>query len=280
MTSRRIAVCTTLTVSLLALASSTAARTSSRPTSKKPAATAPASRGWSSARLGASRSAAVRGKTACASCAANVAQKGRRTARKKTATAKNLPCHPKNYVDPKIARNYTGAMRDMRRARINPQVTSVWRSSDHQAQLHRCSLSTRCRRTNPGLYGALPPGRSLHEAGFAVDIAGVASGPRGNKRLTPKGRRIVSIMRKNGFSWRYGLKDPAHFEADPTRHGYRNARHAIRKTQTTCQVSLAKSRAHKKPAGKVALNRSTSTARSRAAAVAAKPRRQVVKVRA
>jgi len=189
----------------------------------------------------------------CASCANETARKAAKgSTRRRTRLAKNVSCHPRNYVDPKIAKNYNSAMRDMKRSGIKPQVTSAWRSSEKQASLYRCSLSTRCRRSNPGLYRALPPGNSIHEAGFAVDIAGVASGPRGGKRLTPKGRRIVAIMKKNGFNWRYGLRDPVHFEADPTKHGYRSVKAAIKRSQTTCSLRLAKTRPQKKATNKVA----------------------------
>jgi len=170
----------------------------------------------------------------CSQCAVQVAaRKNTRAARR---SVKAAACHPKGYVDPAIARNYNGAMRDLRRAGIEPKVTSTWRSSAHQASLHRCSNSRRCRRAHPGLYHALPPGASLHEAGFAVDMSGVAIGPRGAKRLTPRGRRIIAIMRKHGFSWRYGLADPAHFEIDPRRYGYRSAQQAIKRSQSQCQT--------------------------------------------
>ncbi|MFL6215060.1 MAG: D-alanyl-D-alanine carboxypeptidase family protein [Blastocatellia bacterium] len=171
---------------------------------------------------------------ACASCEGSK-RRGRNDAR----LAKTIPCHPKGYIDPKVAKNYQTAMRELRRNGIRPQVTSVWRSSQEQARLHRCSNNRRCRANHPGLYYALPPGQSLHEAGFAVDISGVAAGPRGRKQVTPHGRRIISVMRKNGFKWRYGLKDPAHFEADPTRKGYHSVKQAIHKNQTTCTVKLA-----------------------------------------
>ena len=206
----------------------------------------------------------ARARKRCAPCAAEVARrrKSRGTAKKAKDTS-NIPCHPREYVDPKIAKNYKAAMRDLKRAGIRPRVTSVWRSSASQAQLHRCSLSTRCRRSNPGLYRALPAGSSIHEAGFAVDIAGVATGPRGAKRLTPQGRRIVAIMKKHGFNWRYGLADPVHFEADPRKYGYRSVRQAIRRTQTTCQVKFAKSKTHKKPASRIAVSRKPSPGRVR-----------------
>ena len=182
---------------------------------------------------------ASRGTTAdgCSSCSSKLAaSRGRPVASRR---GKNIPCHPKGYVDPHISKNLNTAMISMRRSGITPQVTSAWRSSEDQARLHNCSESSRCRRSNPGLYRALPPGHSLHEAALAVDISGVAAGPRGNKRITPRGYRIVQIMQRNGFKWRYGLADPAHFEADPRRYGYRTVKQAIKRTQNTCQVKLA-----------------------------------------
>ena len=169
--------------------------------------------------------------------------------RLRSGAARIEPCHQRGYVDPRIAKNFNSAMRDLKRAGIKPQVTSTWRSSQHQARLHNCSSSRRCRRANPGLYRALPPGQSLHEAGLAVDMSGVAAGPRGAKRLTRRGRRIVGIMRKNGFKWRYGLADPAHFEADPRKAGYRNAKQAIRRSQNICDAKVtANARVDRKPA--------------------------------
>ncbi len=166
------------------------------------------------------------------------AQISKVTSRKKSVS---VPCQPRGYVDPRIQKNLNSAIRDLKRAGIRPVVTSTWRSSAKQASLHRCSNSARCRIQHPGLYGAKPPGTSLHEAGFAVDIAGVAAGRRGAKRLTPRGRKIVQIMRKNGFSWRYGLADPVHFEADPRRHGYKSAKQAIKVNQNRCTVKLTSS---------------------------------------
>jgi D-alanyl-D-alanine carboxypeptidase len=174
-------------------------------------------------------------RAACAPC-----EGSKRYGQNGAILAKKVSCHPQGYVNPKITKSYQKAMRDLHRAGIKPQVTSAWRSSQEQAQLHRCSQSPSCRAKHPGLYHALPPGQSLHEAGFAVDISGVAVGPRGRKQLTPRGRRIVSVMRQNGFKWRYGLKDPAHFETDPTRKGYQSIKQAIHKSQTICTVRLAK----------------------------------------
>jgi hypothetical protein len=175
--------------------------------------------------------------------------------------AANAPCHSKNYLDPKVVAHYKTAVREMKRQGIKPKVTSLFRSSEYQAQLHKCSNTASCRRAHPGLYYALPPGKSMHEAGFAVDISGVAAGPRGNKHLTPEGKRIVAVMRKHGFNWRYRLADPAHFEADPRKHGYRTAKQAIAHTQSTCDVKLAKlvKRApQKKTAAKASVTRSNT----------------------
>jgi hypothetical protein len=151
---------------------------------------------------------------------------------------RKAPCHPRSYLDPKVVGRYNSAMRDLRRSGVQPKVTSAWRSSEKQAALYRCSNSQKCRRSNPGLYYAKPPGSSAHEAGLAVDISGIAAGPRGAKRVTRNGQKIIRVMEKNGFNWRYGLKDPAHFEADPRRVGYRNLNHAIRNTQSKCTVKL------------------------------------------
>jgi len=181
--------------------------------------------------------------SSCKPCEANLKRVslGRRSqalrvkARKPAAP---LPCHPKDYVDPRVAGNYKRAVREMKRSGITPRVTSAWRSSTDQNELHKCSLNSRCRHRR-GIYSANPSGQSLHEAGLAVDIAGVTAGSRGQRRLTPRGRRIVRIMEKNGFKWRYGMSDPVHFEASPRTAGYRSVAQAIRRSQSTCQVKLA-----------------------------------------
>jgi len=205
--------------------------------------------------------------SACLPCdAARSSKNVKQYARKGARSAQKVGCHPKGYVDPRVAKKYNAAMRELKREGIKPQVTSAWRSSQHQASLHKCSLSSRCRRAHPGLYFAKPAGQSLHEAGFAVDISGVAAGPRGNKRLTPRGRRIVSVMQKNGFRWRYGLADPAHFEADPRKNGYTSVKAAIRKSQNSCSVkTLASGKAGRtsiKPAVKGS-NRSVASSRAK-----------------
>src|SRR5262245_61743130 len=120
------------------------------------------------------------------------------------------------------------AVRDMRRRGIRPRINSAFRSHAEQRALYRCARIPRCRARR-GIYGAKRPGTSMHEAGLAVDIGGVATGHR--RRLTAKGRMMVRIMRKHGFRWRYGLKDPAHFELSPRLAGYRTEKAAIRAGQ-------------------------------------------------
>ncbi|HEY7913210.1 MAG TPA: D-alanyl-D-alanine carboxypeptidase family protein [Blastocatellia bacterium] len=206
--------------------------------------------------------AAKRAKRAgCKDCAA-----GGKTRKRKAGAARQAPCQPKGYIDPKVAPRYNAAMRQLKRAGIKPKVTSAWRSSEHQNRLHQCSRSRRCRRQNPGLYYAMPSGRSLHEAGFAVDISGVAAGPRGKKRLTPRGRKIVSVMQKNGFRWKYGLADPAHFEADPRKYGYRSVKQAIVKNQTQCSTNISRGKSRSASRLRKASGNSRTNSKKRLAA--------------
>ncbi|HYP25398.1 MAG TPA: D-alanyl-D-alanine carboxypeptidase family protein [Blastocatellia bacterium] len=218
-------------VALIQTGAAMAGPKSRKPTSSKKARAAGASKM-------ASRGPARGEPSNCGTC--NLTPKGKKASRSKTAKA--APCKQPGYMDPAVKKNFNTAMRDLKRSGIKPVVTSTWRSSEHQARLHKCSRSSRCRKAHPGLYYAKPPGSSLHEAGFAVDISGVASGPRGAKRLTPRGRKIVKVMTRNGFKWRYGLADPAHFEADPQKHGYRSTRQAIKLSQSKCQIRITSGR--------------------------------------
>src|SRR5215510_2889859 len=81
------------------------------------------------------------------------------------------------------------AVRDMRRRGIRPRINSAFRSHAEQRSIYRCARSRRCRARR-GIYGAKRPGTSMHEAGLAVDIGGVAAGHH-RRRLTPKGRQMV-----------------------------------------------------------------------------------------
>src|SRR5215471_8142067 len=133
-----------------------------------------------------------------------------------------------NALDNDARSRLNAAVRDMRRRGIRPRINSAFRSQSEQRAIYRCARSRRCRARR-GIYGAKRPGTSMHEAGLAVDIGGVAAGHR--RRLTPRGRQMVRIMRKHGFRWRYGLKDPAHFELSPQLAGYRTEKAAIRAGQ-------------------------------------------------
>src|SRR5262249_25942200 len=101
MDKRLVAVWTTATLLLLALAHSGNARTFLKTTAKKPVAT--------------------RSSRDCVRC--NTQKSKVRSTKKRAVTARKLPCHPKDYVDPKIARNYKSALLDMKRARIKPEIT-------------------------------------------------------------------------------------------------------------------------------------------------------------
>ncbi len=156
----------------------------------------------------------------------------------------HVQSHKRNRVSilqPLARVRLNAALREMRRRGIHPRVTSAFRTTGEQRSLYYCAHNRRCRQRR-GIYGARRPGTSLHEAGLAVDLSGVAITKRGRRQLTPKGRKVVRIMRKHGFVWRYGLKDPPHFELSPRRVGYRSERAAIKAGQRRATATL-KSRA-------------------------------------
>lgn len=146
-----------------------------------------------------------------------------------------------NALDNDARARLDAAVRDMRRRGIRPRINSAFRTRSEQGSLYRCARSRRCR-SRRGVYGARRPGTSMHEAGLAVDLGGVAIGRR-RRRLTPKGRLMVHIMRKHGFRWRYGLNDPAHFELSPRLAGYHTEKAAIKAGQ---QRWVAKSRTRRR----------------------------------
>jgi D-alanyl-D-alanine carboxypeptidase len=165
--------------------------------------------------------AQARGRGARAEARRHAGAHHHRGAHQRTHTSGVGGLHPVARV--KLA----AALGEMRRRGVLPHMTSAYRSSAHQRQLFRCARSRRCRAAR-GIYGARPPGSSTHEAGLAVDFAGIAVRGRGRRRhLTRPGAAIVGIMRRHDFQWRYGLRDPAHFELSPTRVGYRSTGAAI-----------------------------------------------------
>lgn len=155
--------------------------------------------------------------------------------------------HPKTQV------KMNAALNEMQRIGVCPAITSGYRSNAQQHAMYRCAHQRRCRVAR-GIYGARKPGTSLHEAGLAVDFADVAHGKKRNRHLTRDGRKIVKVMQKHGFKWRYGLKDPAHFELDPRTAGFksekaaiaaaqqREARQRLRKTATAAAKPKARRR--------------------------------------
>jgi LAS superfamily LD-carboxypeptidase LdcB len=164
------------------------------------------------------------------------------TAEAKT-TRKSAAAPP---LDKSIQAKLTAAQRDMRRAGIKPKITSTFRTTAEQQRLYNCSHSRRCKESK-GIYGAKRPGTSSHEAGFAVDIGGLTTRAHGRRALTPQGKKVVGIMKKHGFEWRYQMKDPPHFEVDPRKHGYKSVTAAIKAHQkSTKQTTAAKanSRSH------------------------------------
>jgi hypothetical protein len=147
-----------------------------------------------------------------------------------------------NALDAAAQVRFDAALREMRRRGLRPRVNSAFRTQAEQRMMQRCARNRRCRARR-GVYGAKPPGTSLHEAGLAVDLGGIAAGRR--RRLTPQGRQTVKIMRKHGFAWPYGLHDPAHFEIHPQQAGYRTRQAAIKAGQRRWHQTHSKRRARK-----------------------------------
>lgn len=145
-----------------------------------------------------------------------------------------------SVLHPVTQKRLSAAMREMKRRGLQPRLTTSFRSRTEQSSLYRCSRKRRCRRQR-GIYTAARPGTSMHEAGLAVDVAGVATGNRRGRRLTPKGKKIVRIMRKHGFRWPHGLKDPVHFEIGLQQAGFRSQGAAIKAGQRRWLASTHKS---------------------------------------
>ena len=142
-------------------------------------------------------------------------------------------------LDKSVQAKLKAAERDMHKAGIKPKITSTFRTTAEQKKLYACSHNRRCKESK-GIYSAKRPGTSVHEAGFAVDIGGLTTKAHGKRALTPQGKKVVGIMKRHGFTWRYQMKDPPHFEADPTKHGYRNVAAAIKAHQKSSKQSMSK----------------------------------------
>ncbi len=163
-------------------------------------------------------------------------RKGKKGKIEITATRQKLQPKLKSQAAKKLTRLHpqaqtkmNAALKDMQAAGVCPTITSAYRSSAQQDDLYRCAHRHHCRARR-GIYSARKPGTSLHEAGLAVDFADVAHGKK-RRHLTREGQKIVKVMQKHGFKWRYGLKDPAHFELEPRLAGYKNEKQAISAAQ-------------------------------------------------
>lgn len=156
-----------------------------------------------------------------------------RSAHHRKRPAKAAQQQHRKHTAPRIAalhpvarQRLDAAMREMHRKGLRPRVTTAFRTRAEQQSLFSCARNKGCRARR-GIYAVARPRRSLHEAGLAVDLAGVAHGTHRRRRLTHRGAQMVRIMRKHGFAWRYGLRDPAHFEVAPVAAGFRSAPQAI-----------------------------------------------------
>jgi LAS superfamily LD-carboxypeptidase LdcB len=157
-------------------------------------------------------------------------RKGKKGKLETSATTKLTPSKKLTGLHPQAQVKMNAALQEMKTIGVCPTVTSGYRSSAQQHDMYRCSHRHRCR-VRRGIYGARKPGTSLHEAGLAVDFANVAAGQKRRRHLTRDGRKIVKVMQKHGFQWRYGLQDPAHFELEPRVAGFKSARAAIAAAQ-------------------------------------------------
>lgn len=90
-------------------------------------------------------------------------------------------------------------------------ISSGYRSQDEQRDLWE-----RFQRGEGGIYTPMPPGRSQHERGFAIDIVRIGRDARTDTVLRIAG----AVWRARGFVWG-GEKDPVHFEAPKSLTGRR-----------------------------------------------------------
>ena len=110
---------------------------------------------------------------------------------------------------PAFAAIIDGLMDILREADARFVITSAYRSSTEQGELYSKWLR---EREDPeaarSVFTPLPPGRSQHERGFAVDIARVGVPAETDVML----RELGAWWRSVGGVWG-GDRDPVHFEA-------------------------------------------------------------------
>lgn len=87
-------------------------------------------------------------------------------------------------------------------ARLQPRITSTYRSSTEQARLYRRFLAGQ----NP--YPVAPPGHSAHEAGYAFDMMIMDAPGEMERDLADLGQ----VWESWGGIWGGHFKDPIHFE--------------------------------------------------------------------
>jgi len=105
-------------------------------------------------------------------------------------------------LDPRFRPLADALVRALHGADARFRVTSARRSALDQQRLYNDWL----RGASP--FPALPPGRSQHELGLAVDVARWGIDPGKDELLAEFGL----AWRKAGFIWA-GPKDPVHFQA-------------------------------------------------------------------
>jgi hypothetical protein len=117
----------------------------------------------------------------------------------------NLPIQPGKrvvpYVHPSMADKVTGFIDELRRNRVPVMLREVFRTTAMQA-----SPAIQGSR-----YGAAAPGRSLHEAGYAIDI-------NFDEFTSADQARAKEIAKKYGLRWGGDFKhnsDAPHFYLEP-----------------------------------------------------------------
>jgi hypothetical protein len=134
--------------------------------------------------------------------------------------------HP--YLNARVAGDFLAAL-----AEIYLQFPDIGFARAYRTYKEQYDLWVN-RASNPN--PVAPPGTSRHEAGFAVDLNGVAVKGKdgryvrdngGNYIPTARGSVLIDIFARHGFAWGASFNDPPHFEADPTKYGYKSRKEAI-----------------------------------------------------
>lgn len=122
---------------------------------------------------------------------------------------------PPVVVDATVAPLLDAVLMEARARGIRVTVTSAFRTTGRQAALYAN------RASNP--HPVSPPGASLHEAGFAVDVARSA-------HAEAEWATLVDIFSRYGARWA-GPDDPVHFQWDPVALGFPSPHAAIAANQ-------------------------------------------------